>query len=167
MLARQGYAPGLNVLDIGCGFGDSTIGIAKLVGSKGKVVGIDCAKNFIAACREDAASAGVDNATFVVADVAVDDLGGSYDEAFSRFGTMFFNLPGAAMNNVRKSLKSGVWCTPAVAFSLIRGICAAVQEAATYSIWCHSLKQTKWCQLLRDKMLVSANYGHTIPPLTT
>ena len=42
-----------------------------------------------------------------LADVERDDLGGPYDEAFARFGTMFFNMPGLAMRNVRKSLKPG------------------------------------------------------------
>ncbi len=107
VLARQGYQSGQRVLDVGCGFGDSTIAIAKLVGALGEAVGIDCAKNFIDASRQDAKSAGIDNANFLVADASVDNLGGTYDEAFARFGTMFFNLPGAAMNNIRKSLKPG------------------------------------------------------------
>jgi ubiquinone/menaquinone biosynthesis C-methylase UbiE len=106
-LARQGYVPGMKVLDIGSGFGDSTINIAEKVGKTGEAVGVDCAEKFIAASREDAAVAGTDNARFFVADVGVDNLGGPYDQAFSRFGTMFFNLPGAAFINVRKSLKPG------------------------------------------------------------
>ena len=32
---------------------------------------------------------------------------GPYDHAFARFGTMFFDLPGAAMRNIRKALKPG------------------------------------------------------------
>jgi ubiquinone/menaquinone biosynthesis C-methylase UbiE len=106
-LARQGFLPGMKVLDIGCGFGDSTIHIAKKIGDTGEAIGVDCAENFIAASREDAAAAGVDNTRFFVADVGIDDLGGPYDQVFSRFGTMFFNLPGAAFKNVRKSLKPG------------------------------------------------------------
>jgi ubiquinone/menaquinone biosynthesis C-methylase UbiE len=107
VLARQGYQPGIRVLDVGCGFGDSTIGIAKAVGAAGEAIGVDCAERFIKASIQDAAVAGVDNTDFFVADVAYDDLGGPYDEAFSRFGTMFFNLPGAAMRNIRKSIKPG------------------------------------------------------------
>ncbi len=42
-----------------------------------------------------------------MADVESDELGGPYDAAFARFGTMFFNLPGLAMKNVRSSLKPG------------------------------------------------------------
>jgi hypothetical protein len=51
--------------------------------------------------------AGVDNARFFVGDVQVDDLGGPYDAAFSRMGTMFFISPVAALRNVQKSLSPG------------------------------------------------------------
>ncbi|HKA64106.1 MAG TPA: hypothetical protein VKD00_00115 [Methyloceanibacter sp.] len=36
-----------------------------------------------------------------------DDLGGPYDHVFSRFGTMFFYLPGLALRNIRRALVSG------------------------------------------------------------
>ena len=104
---RHKYPPGAYVLDVGCGFGDCTIEIAKSVGEKGFATGVDCASNFIEACKQAAAEAGVKNIRFIVADVEVDDLGGPYDEAFARFGTMFFNLPGLAMKNIRSSLKPG------------------------------------------------------------
>jgi len=106
-LKRNGYAEGANVLDVGCGFGDCTIQIAKSLGNAGTATGIDCASNFVAECKKAASEEGVDNAKFFVADVEADDLGGPYDEAFARFGTMFFNLPGLAMKNVRRALKPG------------------------------------------------------------
>lgn len=107
LLSRRLYRPGDRVLDIGCGFGDSTIKIAQLVGPKGQAVGVDCAANFIQASEQDAAAAGVRNASFFAADVQGDDLQGPYDHAFARFGTMFFMLPGAAMRNIRRALKPG------------------------------------------------------------
>jgi SAM-dependent methyltransferase len=107
VLGRRPFAPGSRVLDIGCGFGDSTIRIAGLVGPEGEVVGVDCAERFIATARADAEAAGATNARFIVADVQTDELGGPYDSAFARFGTMFFNLPGAAMRNIRRALRPG------------------------------------------------------------
>ena len=95
---------GQRILDIGCGFGDTTQQIAALVGPSGEAVGVDAAKNFIDASIAEAKEAGVENARFLVADVQVDDLGGPYDAAFSRMGTMFFISPVAALRNVRKSL---------------------------------------------------------------
>jgi ubiquinone/menaquinone biosynthesis C-methylase UbiE len=110
-LARHAPGPGARVLDVGCGFGDSTRLIARHVGPRGVAVGVDCAANFIAGAAREAQEAGVDNASFFVADVQSDDLRGPYDAAFSRFGTMFFTLPGAALRNVRKALKPGARLT--------------------------------------------------------
>ena len=106
-LARHAPCEGTRVLDIGCGFGDSTRLIAQRVGRHGEGIGVDCAERFIESAHEDARQAGIDNARFVVADVQRDDLRGPYDSAFSRFGTMFFMMPGAAMRNIRKALKPG------------------------------------------------------------
>lgn len=106
-LARRQHAEGERVLDVGCGFGDSTLRIAQRVGPKGAAVGVDCAQNFIAAARQEAAQAGLDHATFFTADAQMDDLRGPYDCAFARFGTMFFMMPGAAMRNIRRALRPG------------------------------------------------------------
>ncbi|MES1201110.1 MAG: class I SAM-dependent methyltransferase [Pseudomonadota bacterium] len=106
-LAGQPYAPGSSVLDIGCGFGDTTQAIARRVGPSGRAAGVDCAENFIALAQTEAQAAGLGNAAFFVADVQTDDLRGPYDHAFARFGTMFFNLPGAALRNIRRALKPG------------------------------------------------------------
>ena len=97
------------VLDIGCGFGDTTQDLAELVGPNGLAVGIDAAPHFIEAAREEAAEAGVGNARFAVADPETtpfpdDDR---YDFAFSRMGTMFFANPVAALRNVRRALVPG------------------------------------------------------------
>jgi ubiquinone/menaquinone biosynthesis C-methylase UbiE len=106
-LARHAHAPGRRVLDIGCGFGDSTLRIAASVGPTGKAVGIDCAQRFIDAANADAQQSGAHNVEFFTADVQRDDLKGPYDHAFARFGTMFFMAPGAAMRNIRKHLRPG------------------------------------------------------------
>jgi len=98
---------GQRVLDIGCGFGDTTQQIAAMVGASGEAVGVDAAENFISMATTETEEAGIDNARFFVGDVQVDDLGGPYDAAFSRMGTMFFISPVAALRNVRKSLAPG------------------------------------------------------------
>jgi SAM-dependent methyltransferase len=99
--------PGERVLDVGCGFGDTTRRIAGLVGPEGEVVGVDVAERFVATAREEASEAGVDNVSFKVADVQVEPLGDGFDRAFSRMGTMFFANPVAAMRNIRAALKPG------------------------------------------------------------
>ena len=106
-LARHPPAPGARVLDVGCGFGDTSIAIGKLVGPSGSVVGVDCAANFIDSARTDAAALAASNVSFEVRDVEDDPLGGPYDLAFARFGTMFFSNPVAALRNIRQSMAPG------------------------------------------------------------
>ena len=96
-------APGERIIDVGCGFGDSTGSIAELVGPEGEAVGMDVAPRFIEQARLE--NPGV---RFFVADLQTDtDLGGPYDAAFSRFGTMFFANPVVALRNLRGALKPG------------------------------------------------------------
>jgi ubiquinone/menaquinone biosynthesis C-methylase UbiE len=99
--------PGQRVLDIGCGFGDTTQQIAAMVGADGEAVGVDAAPRFIDTARREAAEAGIENAQFEVADVQDGVPGGPFDLAFSRFGTMFFANPVAALRNVRLALVPG------------------------------------------------------------
>ena len=100
-------ATGQRILDIGCGFGDTTQRIADLVGPEGEVVGVDAARQFIEIARREAEQAGVRNARFDVADVQAADLGGPYDVAFAQFGTMFFDNPVVALRNVGRALAPG------------------------------------------------------------
>lgn len=97
--------PGQRVLDIGCGFGDTTQRIAGLVGAGGEAVGVDAAPRFIEDAIRETSEAGVTNARFLVADIQ-ESLAGEtgFDMAFSRFGTMFFASPVAAMRNVHQAL---------------------------------------------------------------
>jgi ubiquinone/menaquinone biosynthesis C-methylase UbiE len=98
---------GQRVLDIGCGFGDTTQRIAGMVGPEGEAVGVDAAPKFIEASRKDAAEAGVSNTRFETVDVQTGELGGPYDMAFSRMGVMFFANPVQALRNIRGALKPG------------------------------------------------------------
>jgi ubiquinone/menaquinone biosynthesis C-methylase UbiE len=104
------YPPqaGERVLDIGCGFGDTTQQIAALIGPDGEAVGVDAAPRFIEAAVSEATEAQVRNARFVVADVERElPAERRFDRAFSRFGTMFFNNPVAALRNVHAALVPG------------------------------------------------------------
>jgi ubiquinone/menaquinone biosynthesis C-methylase UbiE len=100
--------PGERALDVGCGFGDTTQRLAGLVGAEGEAVGVDAAARFIEDAVRESREAGVSNARFLVADVQ-QEIGGEqgFDLAFSRFGTMFFANPVAAMRNVCKVLRPG------------------------------------------------------------
>jgi ubiquinone/menaquinone biosynthesis C-methylase UbiE len=106
-LAAHPPRPGDRVLDIGCGFGDTSLRIAGLVGDSGSVLGVDVAPRFIEAAQEEAEQGGADNVSFAVRDVQVTEFEDRFDYAFARFGTMFFANPVAAMRNVRQALVPG------------------------------------------------------------
>ena len=98
---------GGRVLDIGCGLGDTTRHLAELVGPDGHAHGIDVAERMIDTAAEEAQEAGVENASFAALDVQAHHFEQTYDYAFSRFGTMFFASPVAALRNVREALRPG------------------------------------------------------------
>ena len=98
---------GDSVLDVGCGWGDTAIELARRVGPAGSVVGLDCCGAFLAAGRADAKDAGLTNLTFVEADVQAYPFEPVHDFCFSRFGTQFFENPVAGLRNMRSALRPG------------------------------------------------------------
>jgi len=107
--AMQASPPqaGDRVLDLGCGFGDTTQQLAQLVGEEGSVLGVDVSEPFIAAARKEAEGAGAANVEFAIADVQTLELPQEFDYAFSRMGIMFFANPVAALRNVSEALVPG------------------------------------------------------------
>ena len=98
---------GDDVLDVGCGFGDTAIQLAKKVGPDGHVTGVDCCDAFLDHARADARASGLSNLDFLRADAEKMLPGGAYDFVFARFGTMFFANPVAGLRNMRKALRPG------------------------------------------------------------
>jgi SAM-dependent methyltransferase len=107
--AMRMYPPpsGGRVLDIGCGFGDTTQQLAELVGPRGFALGVDAAPRFIDAARAEAVEADAANVRFEVIDVELASFEERFDYAYSRMGTMFFANPVAALRTVRKALVPG------------------------------------------------------------
>jgi SAM-dependent methyltransferase len=97
---------GQRVIDLGCGFGDTTQRLAELVGPEGHALGIDVAAPFIEQARKEA-EGGPPNVEFAVIDVQIGELGEGFDYAYSRMGLMFCANPVAALSNVRSSLAPG------------------------------------------------------------
>jgi ubiquinone/menaquinone biosynthesis C-methylase UbiE len=70
LVALAGLAPGMHVLDAGCGAGAATIPAARAVSPGGQVTGIDVAEPMLERTRDAAGAAGLDNVTVQNADAA-------------------------------------------------------------------------------------------------
>ncbi|MAY75316.1 MAG: hypothetical protein CMJ31_11465 [Phycisphaerae bacterium] len=58
---RGGLAPGMTVLDLGCGPGHASFDMAQVVGCGGRVIGLDISDRFVAQFNARAAAIGVQN----------------------------------------------------------------------------------------------------------
>jgi SAM-dependent methyltransferase len=105
-IAEAGFQPGERVLDVGCGGGENSLAIARLVGPDGSVTGLDISEALVAACAARARAEGITNATFVAGDAGSASLSpAGFDRLFSRFGVMFFADPYAAFAHLRSLLR--------------------------------------------------------------
>ncbi|NNM85234.1 MAG: methyltransferase domain-containing protein [Phycisphaerales bacterium] len=62
--AMKSLAPGETVVDVGCGSGHDVLAAARIVGSAGRVIGIDNSPEKVEQARRDACAAGISNVTF-------------------------------------------------------------------------------------------------------
>ncbi len=100
-----------SVVDIGCGYGTTTLAVAERVARRATLVlGVDISPAMIDHARERAR--GDSHALFDVADAQTDSLGdpvgeGGFDAMVSRFGVMFFDDPTAAFANIAAAMAPG------------------------------------------------------------
>ena len=105
--AAAAIRPGEEVLDIGCGAGQTTREAAGAA-APGRVLGIDVSQPALERARELTAAEGLDNVTYEQGDAEVHRFEpGRFDVAISRFGVMFFSDPVAAFANIARALRRG------------------------------------------------------------
>jgi SAM-dependent methyltransferase len=108
MLEAARLQPGERVLDVGCGFGTSTVEAAERVAPSGWVVGVDISAAMLEPAHQRVAAAGLDNVELVQADAQLHPFEESlFDAVISRFGVMFFEDPHAAFANLARALRPG------------------------------------------------------------
>ena len=97
---------GEHILDIGCGCGQTSVDLARLVGATGSVLGVDISQPMLEVAQRRPLPARNLHVIFEQLDAQSGDLGHErFDAVFSRFGVMFFSDPVAAFVNIRKALK--------------------------------------------------------------
>lgn len=97
--AAAAVRPGEDVLDVGCGTGEST---REAAAAGANALGVDVSEQAIAKARE------LGGAAFEVADAQAHPFpAGAFDVVLSRFGAMFFPDPPAAFANLARALRPG------------------------------------------------------------
>ncbi len=95
------------VLDVGCGFGDTTISLANMAAPRGQALGVDCCQRFLDHAWHRAELGWVPNIRFKCCDIEMQRPDGEFDFVFARFGTQFFANPVAGLRTMRHCLRPG------------------------------------------------------------
>lgn len=104
---RAGLRQGMTVLDIGCGVGDVTLLTARLVGTKGAVLGIDRAASSVQTARGRATALGVAHAHFEQADLASFETDQTFDALVGRLVLLYLPDPGGTLKRLSQYLRPG------------------------------------------------------------
>jgi len=107
VLRRAGIEPGMSVLDCGCGAGDVSFLVAKLVGPTGRIVGIDRSVAGVELARRRAGEAGLANVTFEVADLADFRPSEPVDILVGRFILMYLPEPATILSQLAQHVRPG------------------------------------------------------------
>jgi ubiquinone/menaquinone biosynthesis C-methylase UbiE len=120
-------APGNRVLDVACGTGALTLAVAKRVGSKGSVVGLDANPQMLAVARRKPTR--IEWIEGTAESLPLPDR--SFDAVVSQFGLMFFSDRAAALREMRRVLRPNG--------RLAVAVCDAVENSPGYSAFANLL----------------------------
>jgi len=108
MLDSARIGPGSSVLDIGTGTGDTAVMAARRVGAKGRVLGIDAAKEMLNVASEAAREVSLTNVEFRVMDGSTLDLDEEgFDAVIGRHSVQFLERWPAPLVGFRRVLRPG------------------------------------------------------------
>jgi len=106
LLGRAGLRRGMRCLDVGCGAGDVTFEMARVVGDEGEVIGIDADAAVLEAARREAERRGA-RVRFRRGDAVGIDEPPIYDLVFARFVLTHMNSPEAALAGMMAAARPG------------------------------------------------------------
>ena len=121
LFSRAGLRTGMRCIDLGCGGGEVTLEMAKLVAPKGMVIGIDMDEVKIDLARKAAVERGIGNVEFLTGNVSSWDEPDSYDMVYSRFLLQHLSKPVDLLRRMWTSVRAGG---------------AVIVEDADFDGWC-------------------------------
>lgn len=107
LLARAGVGPGMRCLDLGCGGGEVTFELARLVAPDGVAVGVDMDEVKLSLAREAARERSVENVEFRAANVNDWDEPAAYDVVYSRALLQHLSQPVALLRRMWDAVRPG------------------------------------------------------------
>jgi SAM-dependent methyltransferase len=102
---EAGIEPGMHVLDVGCGAGDTSMLLGEMVGGSGAVVGVDRAAAAIAAARAKGRECA--NLSFLEGDPSEMSFDRAFDAVVGRYVLMFQNHPATMLQRLASHLRPG------------------------------------------------------------
>jgi SAM-dependent methyltransferase len=107
LFKRAGLAPGMQVLDLGCGAGDVSLLAASFVGPSGRVVGVDQNAESVAFARHRAQLAGLEQVSFERASLQEYEPSQRFDAIVGRLILLYLPDPAALLRKLSAHLSDG------------------------------------------------------------
>lgn len=107
LFSRAGIRPGMECVDLGCGGGEVTFELAKLVEPGGFVTGVDMDEVKLGLARKAAVERGVGNVEFLAGNVTNWDDPGAFDVVYSRFLLQHLSEPVNLLHRMWAAVRPG------------------------------------------------------------
>jgi len=139
VLCRAGVAPGMQVLDIGCGVGDVSLLAADLVGPSGAVLGIDRSKEALDVAKRRVATAGRRNVRFAATELDAFSTSRKFDAVIGRLVLVHTPNPAATLRRLLMCLRPG----GIVAFQeMLLRLARSIPEGPQFRLCCQCITDT-------------------------
>jgi len=107
VLLAAGIREGMRVLDVGCGAGDVSFLLARLVGPSGSVFGVDRSSAAIGSAQKRASGAGLTNVTFAEKELSSFVASVPFDAVVGRFVLIYQTDPVAVLRHAVSQVRRG------------------------------------------------------------
>jgi 2-polyprenyl-3-methyl-5-hydroxy-6-metoxy-1,4-benzoquinol methylase len=107
VFVRAGIGAGMRVLDVGCGAGDVSFLLARMVGPSGAVVGVDRSEEAVTMATARARAMGLSQVSFSQGEIEDISLDQPVDAAVGRFVLMYSADPSDSLRRIAANVRAG------------------------------------------------------------